>query len=248
MAYPFPYIKIKVYPKTFLKDVRLGFLFEEATISNALQHRMGEFFEREFGLANVEMEEMPKAVSVFSNDQKIRFAFGLSRCELSIKREAYRSFEEISPLLSKIYAFIGALGRDRVIRLSFSKYNELGYEADEERAVADVMEGIFSADLMARMTKQDRRAQKDLSRWEKIVRVKGNDATNSIFTIEYGFTRKSEGAVESSLTLKTLIESQCGNIALLDVPKVLIDYNQVLDNAFHWCVSDQVLKAMSKKD
>ena len=248
MAYPFPNIKIRVYPKTFLKDVRLGFFFDEVALNDVLQQRTGEFFEREFGLLNVEMEEMPKAVSVFSSDQKIRFAFGLSRCELSIKREAYRSFVEISPLLLKIDGFINALGVAKLTKIVFSKYNELGYEADKNQTAADVMEGIFSADLIASMTKQDRRAQKDLSRWEKIVRAKGDDDTNSIFTIEYGFTKKAEGAVESSLTLKTLIESQSGNIALPDVPMVLKYYNQVLDNAFHWCVSDQVLRAMNKKN
>ena len=248
MAYPFPHIKIKVYPKTFLKDVRLGFFFPEAVLSDALKHRMRDFFAKEFGVLNVEMEKMPKAVSVYSNDQKIRFAFGLSRVDLSIKREAYRSFSDIEPLLIKIYKYLRELKLFHINKLVFSKYNELGYEVNEDTPVAEVMKDIFSADLLSSMTKQDRQTQKDLSRWEKVIRAKGDDATNSMFTIEYGFTRKPEGNVKSSLTLKTLIESNVELMELSYVPKVLNDYNQVLDNAFHWCISNQVLNAMSKKD
>lgn len=247
MAYPFPNIKIKVYPKTFLKDVRICIVFPEVLLSDDLQKCASDFFEKNFGLTNVKMEEMPKAVSVFSKDNNIKFAFGLSRVDFSIKRDAYRSFVEISPYLQIIYNFLSSINRDVVTKIIFSKYNELGYEANENTAVAKVMEGVFSADLLESMTKRDRNTQKQLSRWEKIVRANGNDDTNSTFTIEYGFSKKPESAVGSSLTLKTLIESQIEQIPSSDIPAVLVEYNQILDNAFHWCVSDQVLNAMKKK-
>lgn len=247
MGYLFPNIKIRVYPKTFLKDVHICILFSEVPLSGELQSRASDFFEKKFSLANVKMEEMPKAVSVFSHDNNIKFAFGLSRVDFSIKREAYRSFVEIEPYLHIVYSFLSAMNRDAVTKIIFSKYNELGYEAKENTAVAEVMEGVFSGDLLESMTKRDREAQKHLSRWEKIIRVDGDDATNSTFTIEYGFSKKPESAVESSLTLKTLIESQIVQIPFADIPAVLVEYNQILDNAFHWCVSDQVLNAMKKK-
>ena len=245
MGYPFPNIKIRVYPKTFLKDVRICIMFSEVHLSDELQKRASEFFEIKFGLADVKMEEMPKAVSVFSKDNNIIFAFGLSRVDFSIKREAYRTFVELDSYLHIIYDFLSAMNCDVVTKIIFSKFNELGYEAKENTAVAEVMEGVFSGDLLASMTKRDRETQKNLSRWEKIIRADGDDATNSTFTIEYGFSKKPESAVESSLTLKTLIESQIGQISIADIPAVLIEYNQILDNAFHWCVSDQVLNAMS---
>jgi len=247
MGYPFPNIKIKVYPKTFLKDVHIGMLFPEVPLSDDLQKSAGEFFAAEFGLPKIKMEEMPKAISVFSKDGKIRFSFGLSRVDLNIKREAYRSFADITSLLHKIYRYLGVMNCQVVNKIFFSKYNELAYEAKQETAVAEVMEGIFSADLLGSMTKQDRQVQKSLSRWEKIVHAKGDDDTNSIFTIEYGFIRKPEGVVGSSLTLKTLIESQISEIPVSLIPNVLTDYNQVLDNAFHWCMSDMVLNEMKKK-
>lgn len=247
MGYPFPNIKIKVYSKTFLKDVHIGVLFPEVPLSDDLQKSAGEFFAAEFGLPNVLMGEMPKAVSVFSKDDKIRFSFGLSRLGLRIKREAYRSFEDIAPLLNKTYKYLGVMGCQVVDKIIFSKYNELAYEAKQETAVAEVMEGIFSADLLSSMTKRDRQVQKSLSRWEKVIHAKGDDDTDSFFTIEYGFIKKPEGVEGSSLTLKTLIESQKSEIPVSSIPRVLTDYNQVLDNAFHWCVSDIVLNEMKKK-
>jgi len=247
MAYPFPNVKIKVYPKTFLKDVRICIVFPEVLLNDDLQKCASDFFVKNFGLANVKMEEMPKAVSVFSKDNNIKFAFGLSRVDFSIKRDAYRSFAEISPFLQIVYNFLSSINCDVVTKIIFSKYNELGYEANENTTVAKVMEGVFSGDLLESMTRRDRDTQKQLSRWEKIVRANGNDATNSTFTIEYGFSKKPESTVESSLTLKTLIESQIEQIPFSDIPAVLVEYNQILDNAFHWCVSDQVLNAMKKK-
>lgn len=247
MGYPFPNIKIRVYPKTFLKDVRICVLFSEVPLNEDLQNCAGEFFQNKFGLAGVKMEEMPKAVSVFSKDNNIRFAFGLSRVDLSIKRDAYRSFVEIDSYLQMVYSFLSALNRDFATKIIFSKYNELGYEAKENTTVAEVMEGVFSGDLLESMTKRDRDAQKHLSRWEKIVSANGDDETKSTFMIEYGFSKKPESTIGSCLTLKTLIESNVEEISFSDIPRVLTEYNQILDNAFHWSVSDQVLNAMKKK-
>jgi hypothetical protein len=246
MAYPFPHINIKVYPKTFLKDVHIGLFFPEAILSEELQERATKFFEKKFGLPNIKMEEMPNATSVFSNDNKIRFSFGLSRVDLSIKREVYRSFADTSPLLQILFDYLKVTNSELIEKIVFSKYNELVYEAKEDTPVAEVMEGVFSGDLLESMSQRDRETQKDLSRWEKIVRATGDDATDSIFTIEYGFSKKQEGASDNSLTLKTLIESRIPQILSTDIPEVLKEYNQVLDNAFHWCVSDQVLNAMKQ--
>ena len=246
MAYPFPNIKVKVYPKTFLKDVRIGIIFREARLNDNLQKCIGDFFAMEFGLSNVVMEKMPKAISVFSKDNQIRFSFGLSRVDLHIKRQAYRSYTDIAPLLNKIYRYLDVIGCRVANKIFYSKYNELAYEAKDETPVAKVMEGVFSADLLDSMTTRDRQVQKRLSRWEKIIQARGSDGTDSLFTIEYGFIKKTEGVARNSLTLKNLIESQTHEIPISSIPEVLADYNQILDNAFHWCVSDLILNEMNK--
>jgi hypothetical protein len=244
MGYPFPNIKIKVYPKTFLKDVHIGMLFPEVPLSDNLQKSAGEFFAAEFGLPKIMMEEMPKAVSVFSNAREISFAFGLSRADLIIKREAYRSFADIQDLLNKYFRFLSALGIDYVSKLIFSKYNELGYETQEGLPVSKVMVDVFSKGLLTSMTPKDIETQKDLTRWEKVIHSEGDDETDSFFTIEYGFRKLPIEKGRSSLTLKTIIESRNVNIAAKDLPSTMLYYNQILDNAFHWCVSNKVLKAM----
>ena len=246
MAYSFPHVEIKVYPKTFLKDVRIGLLFSKVPLTDALQQLTSEFFTNEFGLPNIKMEEMPKAASVFSKDNLIRFVFGLSGVELSIKRGAYRSFVDTTRFLQIVYKYLSILNQETVSKIYFSKFNELGYEVKGDKPVAEVMEGVFSENLLKTMTTRDRQTQKNLSRWEKMVKYSGNDTTSSIFTIEYGFSKKPEGALVSSLSLKTLIESQV-EIPSSKVHDVLTEYNQVLDNAFHWCVSNQVLNAMKKE-
>lgn len=246
MAYPFPYVEREVYPKTFLKDVRIGLLFSKVPLTDALQNVIGDFFANEFGLPDIKMVEIPMAASIFSKDNLIKFMFGLSGVELSIKRGAYRSFDDAAPFLHIVYKFLSIINRETVSKIYFSKFNELGYEVKGDKPVLKVMEGIFSRKLLETVTSSDRQSQNDLSRWEKMVRYSGNDTTGSIFTIEYGFSKKPEGALESSLSLKTLIESQV-EIPSSKLHAVLTEYNQVLDNAFHWCVSGQVLNAMKKE-
>lgn len=244
MGYPFPDIKIKVYPKTFLKDVHIFMTFSEVALNDDVQNKAGAFFCKEFGLPNIKMEGMPKAVSVFSNERDISFTFGLARADMIIKREAYRSFADTQDLLNKYFRFLSAIGIDHVTKLSFSKYNELGYEAKEGFPVSEVMSDVFSKDLLTSMTKKDVETQKDLTRWEKVVHFEGKDDTDSSFTIEYGFRKLPVEKGRSSLTLKTIIESGSVNIATKDLHGTLSYYNQILDNAFHWCVSNKVLKAM----
>lgn len=244
MGYSFPNIKIRVYPKTFLKDVHISLYFSEVSIDDNLQKNASEFFENEFSLPNIQMEEMPKAVSVFSNDKEIRFAFGLSRADLSIKREAYRSFEDMKPLLSKLFNFVSALGLLNVSAIAFSKYNELEYETIDGVSVSDVMGDVFSKDLLKNMTKREVATQKKLSRWEKVYQEKGDDETDSLVTIEYGFRKIPIEKGRSSLTLKSLIESRCGNIDTRNLPDIMVYYNQILDNVFHWSVTNKVLSAM----
>lgn len=244
MAYPFPNIKIKVYPKTFLKDVHFGIFFSEIALNDNVQKRAGEFFDHEFGLPNIKMEEMPKAVSIFSNEREINFSFGLSRADLMIKREAYRSFVDIQELLDKYLGFLYALGLNNVTKLIFSKYNELEYEAKEGLPVSSVMADVFSKELLTSMRSADRETQKDLTRWEKVIHSEGKDETDSFFTIEYGFRKLPIEKGRSSLTLKTIIESRITNIPIEDLLGIMTYYNQILDDAFHWCVSNKVLKAM----
>ena len=247
MAYPFPDIEIKVYSKTFLKDVHVGIMFKEIPLNETLKTKSSEFFCKEFGLKKLEVTKMPKAVSVFSKDEKIKFGFGLGRVDLTIKREAYRSLVDASPLGGKVYAYLKMVEQSEVRKVMLSKYNELDFEAKDSMAIVDVMSSVFSKNLMRNVTQEDLSVQKELSRWEKVLLFKGEDASDSEFTIEYGFRKQPKEVGRNSLTLKTIIESNTESVEVSKVPALLTEYNQILDNAFHWSVSDQVISAMKKK-
>lgn len=246
MAYTFEHIKREVYPKTFLKDVHVSLYFQAVDITDSLPEKVGRFFEESFNVKDVKAEDLTKPVSVYSKDEMIRFYFSLSHVELAVKQPAYRSYEHIEALRKKAFEYLDLMGVESLSKVMLYKYNQLGYQLTESGSVADVMRDIFSPSLLGNMTEEDMNSLDGLSRWERSYSLKGEDETNSSFTIEYGFRKKSLDSETDALTLKTQIETGIVVVNRDDLPRVLSEFNQILDNGFHWCVTTGIVDEMKK--
>ena len=246
MAYKFEQVKREVYPKTFLKDVHMSLFFQTAGITELLCGKVSRFFAESFGIKDVKAENLAKPVSVYSKDEMVRFYFSLSHVELAVKQPAYRSYEHIEPLRKKALEFLDMMGVESLSKVMLYKYNQLGYQLEAAGSVAEVMRDVFSSSLLGNMTAEDMKSLDRLSRWEKSHSLKGEDETDSSFTIEYGFRKKSLDSDTDALTLKTQIET--GNVVVkrVDLPRVLSEFNQMLDNGFHWCVTTGIIDEMKK--
>ena len=246
MAYPFTHINREVYPKTFLKDVYVSLHFPKVDITDSLKDNMIRFFDEAFGVEDMPEESFEKVVFVHSKDDMIRFHFALEFVQFSVKQPAYRSFEQLAVYRDKAFKYLEVLKVREISKIIFYKYNQLNYQLKNSGTPVDVMKDVFSTSLLNNMTEEDVKSQTGLSRWEKSLCFQGEDATDSAFTIEYGFRKKSKDSEQDALTLKTQIESGNVNVKKDNVMAILSDYNQILDNGFHWCVTPDIIKEMKK--
>lgn len=240
MAYPFPSIERKVYPKTFLKDVHILFCFSARNNIAELNAKVGEFFNTSFELEGITSSELEKGMEIFSKNGLVKFDFGTDTVELTVKQPEYRSYENISPLRRRMFEYLQLLEVSELQKLTMYKYNQLEYQAKNERLVKNVMGNVFSNDLLSDVEESK---QGDYTRWEK---TKQYSDEQSQVTIEYGFRKDANDLNRGFLTLKTQIESTKKSIALTDIEKEMDSFNQILDNGFHWCVKSEIINIMKQ--
>lgn len=247
MAYEFPSVEREIYPKTFLKDVRMLLSFPAFSHVESINEKLEDFFDSTFGLKEVCYEDIEKKkINVYSKVGKIRFNFDVTSIELIIGQPTYNSFEDTEKYRQIAFDFLSLLGYEKIDKVVLSKYNQLSYKSIGND-VTSVMTNVFSSWLLENMTEEDKKVQTSLARWEKTLNYHGDDETESMFTIEYGFKRKSVDQEKDALTLKTQIESQKAYIEIKSLKTLLEEYNQILDNGFHYCISENVKKLMKEE-
>lgn len=241
MGYQFPQVPYKVYSKTFLKDVHLVFKFATVYPNEILVTDAKRFFETNFNGVKLKNVDLSEGVNIKSTDELVWFDFKWDKLTICMKSPMYKSFDLTLVVMEYALEFFKVIGITTVESLIFYKFNELSYNVEKEVAVSSIMKQIFSSDLLKMMTSEDVEAQKSLSRWEKQISFDGDE---SRFVIEFGFSRTTKESNAGTLTLKTQIESK-NTIHVDDMEETLRKFNQVLDNAFHWCVLPQIIKEMN---
>jgi hypothetical protein len=247
MSYPFKNIEWKVYPKTFLKDVRIILDFKANVI---VEDSFAKFLASHFGGLKIDKGVEYKGMSVNSDDGLIKFDFGLSRLELVMRHPAYRSFDFARKWIPVIEDYLKLLNVDSVFKLTLSKYNELGYTLPQTDIGVDViMQQVFSNDMMTFGGvdfMSEKKTFENMTRWERFGTFDGHDEWNSLFSFEYGFSRTATDRNKGCLTLKTTMETKECSIAISEIRKCLEAFNLVLDRGFHWCVTEGIVKKMEE--
>jgi hypothetical protein len=241
MGYRFPQIPHKVYSKTFLKDVHLIFKYALVHPDDATFAAAKCFFENKFNGIKIGNTDIADGVNIKSTDELIWFDFKWDRLVICMKSPMYKSFDLTLEVMKYALEFFETVGVTDVEKVVFYKFNELSYNLAKDVPVSEVMKQIFSEELLKNMTKEDVDVQMSLSRWEKLVNFNDKD---SVFTIEFGFGRSAKDSNTGSLTLKTQIESNLSKLPLSKIENTLREYNQILDNAFHWCILPRIVKEM----
>lgn len=240
MGYPFPQVPHKVYSKTFLKDVHLVFKYATVHPDETMLAEVRRYYEESFRI-KTENVDIAKDINIKSKDELIWFDFKWDELSICMKSPMYKSFELTLEVMEYALDFFKTIGVSVIEKVIFYKFNELSYNLAKDVAVSEIMNQIFSKELLENMSAKDIESQKELSRWEKIINY--YNKINS-FTIEFGFNRDAKENNSGSLTLKTQIESSFSSLSVNDIEFVLREYNQILDNAFHWCVRPDIVKKM----
>lgn len=245
MDYPFPSINRSVYPKTFLKDVFLVVDFCEVSFDSVDIDRLNSFFSQ-FKVVEIDAAKISGGIELKSNDGTIRLRFSLKRIEIILRQPFYKSFEQAEEFINVMIKYMESLSVKEIQKISVSKFNELGFRLQSpDYPIIDIMKDVFSVDLLDKVGIEDG-SFNDMVRWEKVVSMDGSAESGTVFYAECGFRRRDLNSQDGSLTLTTRVESAVGNIvvdALLDIAR---KYNQILDNAFHWCIEKNIIEKMKE--
>ena len=243
-SYPFPPVKRKVYPKTFLKDVRLFVKFERRDFEKVDKEAIRDFFSS-FKGAGLDGSTLPDGIQVMTEDECIKLNFTLESFFVVVRQKLYKSFETIMQFLGAAKEYCRILNVDGIVSLSVTKFNELNFQLSApDFPIEKVMEGVYSPDLLSEIVIDTSFA--GLTRWEKGKTYEDLEESQTRFFIECGFTRKDDDVKKGSLTLKTRIETANRIVKPEELSSQAEELNKILDNAFHWCVLDSIIKKMEE--
>ena len=250
MAYIFDSWPHKVYDKTFLKDVRLSIFFPKIERIVGKEDALKGFF-KEFFKIDMQMEKFLSVLHVKSEDEDICLDFKMDSVEIVMRRPAYKSFLLTEAMMKAANTYMRTLGVERISSVEFVKYNELEYKLPNDKmGIMEVMKGVFKDNLIEPVYADGINDldtyMKSLTRWEKVI-TKDDDESGSIFNIEYGFSRKNSNSLNGILALKTRIETNGDGIDFAGLDAKIALFNRILDDAFHWCVRQEVIAMMEAK-
>ncbi|MBO5233201.1 MAG: hypothetical protein J6B33_02690 [Prevotella sp.] len=246
MGYIFEEIERKVYPKTFLKDVHIGLDFNGSMPD---RQSAADFFENNFKLS-LDADSEYSSVTVNSEDGLIKFDFSLTHIELVMRHPAYRKFELALKWVSLMTDYLNLMDVGSVGKLTMSKYNELEYAiTDGGPGVETVMRQVFSSDMLTFggvNAVDEEKNFENMTRWEKFGTFEGHDAWDSLFSFEYGFSKRATDPLRGCLTLKTIIESRNTVLATHELEDTMQSFNYILDRGFHWCVTKEIISKIKE--
>ena len=243
MTITFPESSRIIYPKTFLKDVRLILLFNE-TEKKSIK-ALNSFFEKRFSASELNLEELKGGICFTSNTSPVSVTVNKGLIEVVISRPLYKRFAQMKEWLPIMFEYINACGTNQITRSIIIKYNELDFTHNQKDfPVANVMKQVFHEHLISNVDDTDFEKFDSLSRWEKMLNFeKVNDGMIDA-SIEFGFRRKpDQDKLNGSITLKTIVT--CGKSDNLEnVGGKVDDMNNIIDDMFHWSVSNSIIEAM----
>lgn len=244
MIKKFPESSRMIYPKTFLKDVRLRLCFKETEKKSV--EAINAFFAKHFGAPKIGLQELSCGIRFTSNTSPVTVTVNTDRIEVMISRPLYKRFLQMKDWLPVMFEFIDALGANAIDRCFIIKYNELDFtHVQKDFPVEIVMKQVLRDNLISTVDEADFKKFYGLSRWEKMLNF---DNVNDIYQagIEFGFRRKPDlDKLNGSITLKTVIASTIAE-ELDKTEERISDMNNVIDDMFHWSVSDGIIETMKK--
>ena len=248
MAYPFKKVPHCEYNRTFLKDVRVAVGYPAVDASVVNKEQLHSFFSK-FKGANIDVDIFlsKKNISLFSNERDVEFLFTLDYAEAKLTTPFYSTFERAMPYWLLLQDYMRALGVTHITGLVERKYSEFSFKSDNDNyKIKDVMSEVFSSDLMDKIPQNT--SFKELNSFEKNW-YETDEESSTTFNVVFGFKKTDTSIKDDHLTLVTTVERMRNSeaITIENYPTLINRYNEVLFQAFHWCVRGEIINHMNVK-
>lgn len=246
MEYPFKPVDREVFPRTFLKDVRVALFYPEVEQGCIDTGKLNSFYTRFKGV-EVNVEKIKEGIELTSNDESIKLRFSLGFVEVLLRTPSYKTFDLALQFLFVLNGYFEAMKIKTINKLVISKYNELRFRhPSAEFSIQKIMKGVYSEALIQRVL-SGKVGLKDLTRWEKELKFDNTEETDTLFTIECGFSRRDVNGLNGTLALTTRVETSKNPFEIGELADKANMYNGILDNAFRWCVRNEIIEKMREK-
>ena len=244
MDYPFSHVEHRIYRNTFLKDVRVSVGFSQKEASTVNHERLQDFFHR-FDGANINVEDFLSKgfIFVYSNKYGIEFRFSLAFAEAKLSAPFYTSFDGAKTYWNLLIEFLKAMDVSQVESLVVRKFNALYFKSNKpDYDIREVMDTLFCDELMKLVPEglSDDTSLNSVERtWSKKDEKSGTECN-----IVFGIKKADSTEKEDCLTLVTLVKLLGSPINIETIMDMASVYNNILFDAFHWCVKEDIIKDM----
>ena len=249
--YPFKSEKYRQYQNTFLQRVTIGFDFPTTTVeSSDLNTQFNDYLQSFFGVTAGD-DLNSGTFNVTRKDMNQSFDFSNRYAVISLNGSSYVGFSDTAiPQIFKLRNFFNKVVKvEKLTKAGIRKLNVFNIKANGNTPVdaEPVMKALLSSDLLAALSTENlSEEERSIPGMHKCVFSYGESA----ITIRVVMMPPSK-ANDSfhHLLLDTLGElTPAEGIRIDDVADCLMDFNKVLYDCYHWCVSDSVKQVMQQEE
>ena len=245
----FPHIDRKVYNRTFLQQVDVRLIYPTITragVSDTFINGADTFFQNHFGI-NVDLNQlMDKSVFLEVENKQIAFIFSSAASMLSVGYKDYRTFYDsvlpnVYPVKEFVFNLLGVGYTDVYVRKLNVFTFDVNEDIDIERNKRLIYQNVFSEEFLNHAVERDNVVIRDCNTEIEVRRFKNEK--KELLCRTYILPHEEKGAY--ALFLDNIIRFSTDSNALeINLQEV----NNVLYDAFHWAVNDEVIDIMDKED
>lgn len=244
---PFKQEKYRQYRNTFLQDVVIGLFFAPSVVAkDELNARFGDYTQRFFGVPN-NGDITSSVCNVSRKDLSLSLEFTNHSSVIHLSGQKYECFSETAiPQVFKIRDFFNKVVEVKSIEQSMiRKVNVFNIKANEQTPVdaSVVRQSLFSSELIEALSVEGLDEQeRDIPNFMKC-EFEDGDVTITIRTAllpPAAALDKFHHLVLDTMAVCRPLEG----IKVEELSDKLMDFNSVMYDCYHWCVSDQVKKVM----
>ena len=244
---PFNQEKYRQYRNTFLQDVFVGFDFTKSQVAkDEMNNRFNDYTQRFFGVSN-NGDLTTSVCNVSKKDLSLSFEFTDHSAIIHLNGQKYVCFSDTAiPQVFKIRDFFNKVVESKTINQAvIRKVNVFNIKAGEQAQVdaSVVRKSLFSEALVAALSNEGLdEKEREIPSFLKC-EYQAGDIIVTIRTALLPPTSVQDKFHHLLLDTMTVCHPAEG-IKIGEISDKLMDFNSIMYDCYHWCVSDQVKKVM----
>lgn len=236
MEYPFAHKERKVYANTFLQNVLVEWYYTPVT-GNLDQDCIKHFLAEKFKIQIEDGKDLQYPIIVSSKAKDVQLFFDRDAFKLNVRVNLYKGFDSLILLLESGFDYLKLNNIRDIHRCLIRKIDVFPFQnvSGNNTSNETLLSKIFSKDLLEGISVSSNKAFQSF--WSKNF---NREVDSENVNIKFGFQRKQ---IENNMVLDFSVDRN-KDISIDMIEKNLLEMNQILYNAFHWSVNQDIIDIM----